>query len=105
MPPRPTRLRGIVPAARRGGSRPRFRMRDRARPIWVRNARSWPRSYHDLVLRRISFAVGWYENPSIGLRERRKRHIARGYGGDVGTFAPHRHEFREADGRGHFVRE
>ena len=53
-PPRPRPLRGTAPGARRGGS---AAIRSRARPIPVRNARSWPRSYHDLAVRRISFAL------------------------------------------------
>src|SRR5207249_2615307 len=75
-PPRPTPLRGIAPAAPRGGSR----RSDPARPISVRRVRSWPASYHDLGAGRISLAVGRHQDPAVGLRQRRQRHIARGYG-------------------------
>ena len=42
--------------------------------------RSWQRSYHDLGAGRISFAFGRHQDPAVGLRQRRERQIARGYG-------------------------
>ena len=95
-PLRPTRLRGTAPAAPRGGSRRTDRMRDRLAAF--RSARSWPGSYHDLGTGRISFAVGRHHDPSVGLRDRGQRPIARGYGLGLAVAAAHRHDLGEPNG-------
>ena len=67
--------------------------------------RSWPGLYHDLGAGRISLAVGGDQNPSIGLRERRERQIARGYGLRFAIANAHRNDFGEAQRRGDLARE
>ena len=79
-PPRRRPLRGTAPAARRGG----WRRSDPARLAPGAIARA-----HGHGLITTSLCAGYpslsaARNPAIGLRQRRQRHIARGYGGGKG---------------------